>query len=306
MTDSPRTSRPSRITSAITRVCASHHGVASHAEILGCGLGPSGIAHRVATQRLFRIHGAYALSPVVTADGWRAAAILSCPWPTYLDGWSALELYDAAVRQDPAHHVATTSRHGSRPGLIVHHVRRPLPFRRVRGIPAVEPVRALLHVAQTVNGRPLERLIGDAIHARVVREAEFEHAAARYRGHHGLAELLAVSVEDAKRRRTVLGLAEEMLLALDTLPIPQPICEHPLKGHSGRRYRADFAWPDRRVILEADGRTTHSRREAMEDDRMRDGDLQAAGWRTLRFTQRQLRRERAMFDRLVTATVGHV
>lgn len=306
MTDSRRTSRSQRITSGIVAACAAHHGVASDEEILATGLSRSGLRHRVATMRLFEIYSAYALSPVVTPDGRRTAAILSYPGPTSLTGWSALELYGAAPRPSGAHHLATTSRRGAQPGLILGRTRRPLPVRRVRGIPAVEPIRALLDVALTTRGRRLERLVGDTIHAGVVREPEFEAAAARYPGHHGLGNLLTITVEDAKRRRTVLPLAEEMLLALDTLPIPPPICEYKLVGFSGRRYRADFAWPDRGVILEADGRSTHERREAMDDDRMRDDDLVAAGVRTLRFTWRQLRRERAMFDRLVVATVGHV
>ncbi|MBJ7518177.1 MAG: DUF559 domain-containing protein [Solirubrobacteraceae bacterium] len=306
MTDARRTSRSQRITSAIVAACAAHHGVASEDEILATGLSRSGLRHGVATQRLFEIYRAYALSPVVTADGRRTAAILSYPWPTALAGWSALELYGAAPRPNGRHHLATTSRRKAQPGLLVSRARRPLPVRRVRGIPAVEPVRALLDVALTTSGRPLERLVGDTIHAGVIREPEFEAAAAQYPGHHGLGNLLAVTVEDAKRRRTVLPLAEEMLLALDTLPIPPPVCEYKLTGFSGRPYRADFAWPDRSVILEADGRSTHERREAMDADRMRDDDLTAAGIRTLRFTWRQLRRERVMFDRLVVATVGHV
>lgn len=306
MTDSRTTSPSQRITSAIVAACAAHHGVASLDEILATGLSRSGLRRRVATQRMFKIYSAYALSPVVTADGRRAAAILSHPGPTALAGWSALELYGAAPRPKGRHHVVTTGRRGAQPGLVVSRTRRPLPVRRIRGIPAVEPIRALLDVALTTSGRPLERLIADTIHAGVLREPEFEGAAARYPGHHGLGNLLAVTLEDAKNRRTVLPFAEEMLLVLDSLPIPPPVCEYEITGFSGRSYRADFAWPDRRAILEADGRTTHERRDAMDADRMRDDDLTAAGIRTLRFTWRQLRRERAMFDRLVVATIGHV
>lgn len=60
-------------------------------------------------------------------------------------------------------------------------------------------------------------------------------------------------------------------------------------GRSGRRYRADFFWRDEGVLLETDGRSAHQRRKDFEKDRDRDNDLLAAGLRTMRVTQRQLR-----------------
>ena len=56
-------------------------------------------------------------------------------------------------------------------------------------------------------------------------------------------------------------------------------------------YRLDFAWPERKVIVETDGWATHGRRAAFEDDRAKDATLLAAGWRVLRVTYRRLRRE---------------
>src|SRR3712207_7106457 len=48
------------------------------------------------------------------------------------------------------------------------------------------------------------------------------------------------------------------------------------------RSRADFAWPDVRLVVETDGRDTHLRRIAFRDDRVKDRALQAAGWAVLR------------------------
>jgi very-short-patch-repair endonuclease len=50
----------------------------------------------------------------------------------------------------------------------------------------------------------------------------------------------------------------------------------------------DFLWPEQRLIVETDGFGAHGTRRAFERDRQRDARLQAAGYRVLRFTWRQL------------------
>lgn len=162
----------------------------------------------------------------------------------------------------------------------------------------------LLDLAVDLRGRALQQLVGEALYVRVVSDRDIDTVAQRYPGHPGLGSLGAISPAEARRRRTVLPLAERMLLALDELPIPPPICEYRLVGQSGRRYRADFAWPDLGYILEADGRNAHERREQMEDDRFRDADLLLTGVKTIRFTGRQFDRERQRFNDTVVGLVG--
>ena len=50
----------------------------------------------------------------------------------------------------------------------------------------------------------------------------------------------------------------------------------------------DCAWPAQRLIVELDGHAVHGTRDAFERDRERDRLLQAAGWRVIRVTWRQL------------------
>ena len=50
----------------------------------------------------------------------------------------------------------------------------------------------------------------------------------------------------------------------------------------------DFLWPEHRLVVETDGFEHHGTREAFERDRARDADLQARGYRVLRFTHRQV------------------
>jgi very-short-patch-repair endonuclease len=68
--------------------------------------------------------------------------------------------------------------------------------------------------------------------------------------------------------------------------LPQPITNHPIG-----RYRADFAWPDHRLIVEYDGFSTHAHRKAFHHDRRRNAELTAKGWSVMQVTADQLQDE---------------
>ena len=66
---------------------------------------------------------------------------------------------------------------------------------------------------------------------------------------------------------------------------------------------ADFAHPETRLLIEADGRSVHDRSTAFESDREREADLTAAGWQTLRFTRIQVRTRPETVLRVIQETV---
>jgi very-short-patch-repair endonuclease len=59
------------------------------------------------------------------------------------------------------------------------------------------------------------------------------------------------------------------------------------------QYEVDFLWRDRALIVETDGFRHHGDRSAFERDRARDAQLQSLGFRVLRFTHRQLKKDRS-------------
>jgi very-short-patch-repair endonuclease len=63
--------------------------------------------------------------------------------------------------------------------------------------------------------------------------------------------------------------------------IPSPVLQHPA-GVPGRSFRADFAWPQHRVIVETDGKEKYSASGAYGDEKERERLLQQAGWLVLR------------------------
>lgn len=73
--------------------------------------------------------------------------------------------------------------------------------------------------------------------------------------------------------------------------LPAGVRQFPLPWDSRQRRsagRTDVAWPDHRLLCELDGRRHHSLLEAFDSDRRRDQMALASGWRTVRFTWRQL------------------
>jgi very-short-patch-repair endonuclease len=127
--------------------------------------------------------------------------------------------------------------------------------------------------------RELERAVGEAYAQRLVRVADLKVIAASSR--RGSAALRAVLVDSPSLTRSE---AERRLLALTRRAgLPRPRTNVRVGGHE-----VDALWPDQWLIVEVDGYAFHSARAAFERDRLRDADLQAAGYRVLRITWRQL------------------
>lgn len=85
----------------------------------------------------------------------------------------------------------------------------------------------------------------------------------------------------------------EELLAwqMKTAEIPAPVREH--RFHETRKFRFDFAWPDRKLAVEVEGgiygRGRHTRPRGFTNDCTKYNLAAAAGWTVLRFTPGMVR-----------------
>lgn len=59
------------------------------------------------------------------------------------------------------------------------------------------------------------------------------------------------------------------------------------------RYRLDFALPGRKIGIELDGFASHSSTRDIENDRRRQRELEALGWRVIRFGGREVHNDAA-------------
>ncbi len=85
--------------------------------------------------------------------------------------------------------------------------------------------------------------------------------------------------------------ADPLFLALvKRAKLPLPVAEY--RFHPTRKWRCDFAWPDRKVALEVEGGVwtggRHTRGAGFLRDAEKYNELARMGWRLLRVTPTQL------------------
>src|SRR5215207_865540 len=172
-------------------VARDQHGVVTRTQLLGFGLTPSAIKHRLSKGRLYRVgHAVYAVGrPELTQYGWWMAAVLSCGPQALLSHESAAALW--AIRPEPGLRTrspridVSVPAHVSRrrEGIRLHR-RTDLPAddrARHEGIPVTSPARTLIDLGTRLRANQLEAAVNqadklDLIDPEVLRSAVDEHA----------------------------------------------------------------------------------------------------------------------------------
>jgi very-short-patch-repair endonuclease len=93
-----------------------------------------------------------------------------------------------------------------------------------------------------------------------------------------------------------------LLSALAGGGLPPPERQFPLPGRGALYGLVDAAYPDVRLILEADGRRWHTRIRDLRRDHLRDAETARAGWQTLRFLYEEI----TVYPHELAATVADV
>jgi very-short-patch-repair endonuclease len=175
---------------------------------------------------------------------------------------------------------------GSVPGVVLHKARlQRSDIRRIDGIPVTGPGRTLVDVAALLDDRRLAAALDTALLRGLVsipalRRYIDERGLGRNRGVGRLMRLLddrELGVPESELERRFLAVAKRFRLAA-------PARQAPVGP-----YRVDFAYPEKRLLIELDGRATHGTAEAFEADPIRQNALVLDGWVVLRFTWKQLR-----------------
>jgi len=98
----------------------------------------------------------------------------------------------------------------------------------------------------------------------------------------------------AKTTRPPSPLELRLLVLIRASGFEEPVTEYPFAKHLGRRWRFDFAWPDRWLAVEVDGGAwvpgggRHTRGAGFAADHDKFNRAALLGWRVLRFTSRHL------------------
>jgi hypothetical protein len=273
----------------IAALATRHHGVVSYQQLLDAGLGRGAIAHRVRAGLLHRLHrGVFGVGyrPVTREARWMAA-VLAYGARAALSHTSALALWDLRPSADSKIDVTVMTRNGlaARDGI------------RLRRCATTSGGQVTVHRAIRVTTIARTLLDGAAILtpaaiARTVERAEIrglfdltavQHTLDLHPTHRG-ARRLATAIDLFRDTEISRSELEVRFLALcDARGLPRPLVNHIVEGEE-----VDFSWPDRRLLVETDGRETHLTPQAFERDRAKDAALTVAGYRVVRFTYRQV------------------
>jgi very-short-patch-repair endonuclease len=276
----------------VAEVAARQGGVVSMDQLRAAGLSEGTIRYRVRNRRLIRLHrGVYAVGhSQLTALGWRWAAVLACGGPerAALSHRSAAAVWDL-LPSPTKFDVSTLANARSTPKIRVHRGLRPDDVARKEALPLTTLARTLVDLATILTPHQTERVVHRAEHLRLLDMRSLNEQLARARGRRTntlRAALRTLETNEPDVTRTEI---EERFLALVlNAGLPRPEV-NAIVGP----YEVDFLWRDHNLVVETDGRATHFTLKAFEEDRRRDAQLSMLGFRTLRFTWRQVTDEPA-------------
>jgi hypothetical protein len=281
--------------------CTAQHGVVTRAQLRALGLEESAIDRRVAAGRLHRVHrGVYAVGHrVLNGNGHSMAAVLACGRGAALSHVSAAALWDlrrgAPTRIDVT--VPTAGGRAHRP-IRVHRVAT-LKADEVTvkdAIPVTSPARTILDLAATLQEAHLENVLNRMEFLALADYPGLADLARAHPGHRGTHKLLkTIDRYDAETNLTKSGLEILFRQICKDHGLPEPAVNATVEGKE-----VDFLFRAQHLIVEADSWRYHRTRRAFEDDRARDVITTRAGYRTLRFSDRQLTNA----PRAVAAAVG--
>ena len=152
------------------------------------------------------------------------------------------------------------------------------------GIPATTPARTILDMAAVLSPSRLENLLDRAERQELTDYAALDAIARAHPSHRGAARLKrALESHYAGERMTRSELEIAFLELCRAHGLPRPRVNARVEG-----FEVDFHFPAAYLAVETDSWRFHKTGRDFEKDRARDAALAAAGYRTLRFTDRQI------------------
>ncbi len=281
---------------ALAELALAQHCVFGLDQLRGLGLTDDAVYKRLATGRLHRIHhGVYALVPreLLKREGLYMAAVLACGPGAVLSHRPAARLHGLRNYGHTKIEVTVPKRSArAHPGVAVHRstTLTQADVTVVNAIPVTTVARTLFDIADLVTARQLERAFDQADAMQLLDLNEISDQLTRNQTRPAAKAVRHLLQTHYIGSTPTENEFEDAFLALTrSLGLPDPTPQFYIDPGDGEPpIRADFAWPDRKIAVETDGRRTHGTRQAFETDRRRDQRLTAAGWKVIRTTWKQL------------------
>lgn len=286
---------------------ARQHGVVTRRQLIDAGLGRGAIEHRLRSgwlHRMYRCVFAVGHPPLTREARWMSAVLVHGDGAG-LSHACATALWEIRPYTGEWVDVTIPSRNGRKPQHRIRlHRSSTLTADDIdthRGIPVTTVARTLLDVAATLREPSLARTVEQSEIRRLFDLAAVERTIERQPHHRGVAPLRRALVLYRGDELTRSELESIFLALCDAHRIPRPLVNHIVEGEE-----VDFFWPEQRLIVETDGRATHFTHAAFERDRDRDAHLLVLGYRTMRASELQIRRDEATVAKRLAAVLATV
>jgi very-short-patch-repair endonuclease len=287
----------------VANLAGTQEGIVAREELLALGLGESAIDHRVARGELHpRYRGVYAVGHQATSrKGWLIAALKACGEHAVLSHRTAADLWGISPSSGRLIEVSGPTHRRSADGLRYRQARlHPDDLAEVDALPVTSVGRTLLDLAGVASRERVERALERAVRLRLFDPTEAQRAIARNKGKKGGKLLSAViAAFDPQDIETRSRTEQRFVRLIKDYNLPKPVLNTVLEG-----FEVDALWREQKLIVEIDTYATHGSAKAFERDRERDAILFAAGYRVLRVTDVQLRREPAVIARRIAAALN--
>lgn len=263
----------------LTVAARANAGVITRAEALDAGVRARDLTLLVASGAVARIaRGIYLVGdplpdPHRIASSWRAVISFESA-----AAWHGVEL----ARPLEKIHVTVARRRGrwaeTVPEVRLHRADiAPWDVQSVRGALVTSPLRTAIDIARHAPVDDAVAVIDGFLRARKFTPTALLGAAARAKGPGRLRIQVVAALIDPFSGSVLESLTRTLLWREG---LPKPVTQLRIRDKSTQWIgRVDFAWPDRRVVLECDGYAYHSSQQQYQRDRRRWSSLSAAGWR---------------------------
>lgn len=268
------------------------HGVFTRSDAHSLGIAQDALLGRIAEGRYTRLYpGVFAVTGAPDSNRRRlSAAVRSFPALAAISHQTAAEMWGLTKRGVRQIEVVTTRWDRVRRSDLVAHESLDLIAADVvdlDGIPVTTPVRTVVDLGAS-NRWLVEAALEEGIRKRLFSLADVEKLVARVgrRGRRGVGVIRPL-IEARRRWDSVTdsALEDRFRKLLASAGVPQPTAQYEIRDPSGGLVcRADFSYPESRLLIELDSEAHHMDRMTFRHDRRKQNGAIVLGWTVLRYT----------------------
>jgi very-short-patch-repair endonuclease len=276
-----------------TNRAATQHGVISRSQATALGMTRRAIQHRVASGRWVKcMPSVYVIRGAPLT--WHARLLAAC----LETGGVASHRSSAVLRHisgfAPGMPELSVPRGHAREleGIRLHestdlHLAQAV---HVAGIPTTSTARLAVDLGAVVPFANYESAMYDLLGRKLLTWDDALNALLRHskQGRNGVGALRALITERYGEDVAESALERAFYKRFRDLAFPAPTPQVEIRDEHGFIARVDYAYPDKKIAIELDGRRFHLTAEAFEADRAKRNRLKLAGWLVLEFTWRML------------------